>query len=284
MRRKKNFLRTANYQVINGGVEWLGALHDQGLNGILADEVGLGKTLQILTFLYELHTRHRLWGPHLVVMPMSVLSSWKQETQRFLPGIFDIYVHHGSKNDRAEAFQEWRRQMVISRKARISAMASASTTTLGSALKGALANTNGEVNNRPETSGPRVFVCLTTYDIALKDQAILQRFGRQRVDGAPYSGRGTRSSLLFEALKKINTSRRLLLSGTPLQNNLGELWSLLGFILPDIFSDIEQFVDWFNRPFGMTARMMAVMLLRKARKIKVATKAGAKVKPSVRSS
>ena len=164
---------------------------------------------------------------------MSVLSSWKQETQRFLPGIFDIYVHHGSKNDRAEAFQEWRRQMVISRKARISAMASASTTTLGSALKGALANANGEVNNRPETIGPQsICVCLTTYDIALKDQAILQRFGKTAcrwgyliVDEAHRLK--NRSSLLFEALKKINASRRLLLSGTPLQNNLGELWSLL---------------------------------------------------------
>ena len=58
-------------------------------------------------------------------------------------------------------------------------MASASTTTLGSALKGALANANGEVNNRPETIGPQsICVCLTTYDIALKDQAILQRFGK----------------------------------------------------------------------------------------------------------
>ena len=253
---KKDFLKSGklrDYQ--QGGVEWLGALHDQGLNGILADEMGLGKTLQTLTFLYELHEQHRLWGPHLVVMPMSVLSSWKQETQRFLPGIFDIHVHHGHKNERAEAFQEWRRRMVASRKARISAMASASTTTLGSALKGALAHANGEKSSRPGNTGPQtICVCLTTYDIALKDQALLQRFGKTAcrwgylvVDEAHRLK--NRASLLYEALKKVNASRRLMLSGTPLQNNLGELWSLLSFILPDIFSDIEQFVDWFNRPF-----------------------------------
>ena len=109
-RIEKKFLNSGNlrdYQ--SGGVEWLGALHEQGLNGILADEMGLGKTLQVLTFLYELHERHRLWGPHLVVMPMSVLSSWKAEVQRFLPNTFDVYVHHGSKDMRAEEFLNWQR-------------------------------------------------------------------------------------------------------------------------------------------------------------------------------
>ena len=56
-------------------------------------------------------------------------------------------------------------------------------------------------------------------------------------------------SKLFECLKSVGARRQLLLTGTPLQNNLTELWSLLNFILPKIFDNMRQFTDWFNRPF-----------------------------------
>ena len=56
-------------------------------------------------------------------------------------------------------------------------------------------------------------------------------------------------SKLFECLRSIGARRQLLLTGTPLQNNLTELWSLLNFILPKIFDNMRQFTDWFNRPF-----------------------------------
>lgn len=51
---------------------------------------------------------------------------------------------------------------------------------------------------------------------------------------------------LIKELKTYNVSNRLLLTGTPLQNNLTELWSLLNFLLPDIFDDLEQFQRWFD--------------------------------------
>ena len=58
-----------------------------------------------------------------------------------------------------------------------------------------------------------------------------------------------RSSQLFSSLRRIHRGQSLLLTGTPLQNNLNELWALLSFILPGIFDDEQQFSDWFNRPF-----------------------------------
>lgn len=58
-----------------------------------------------------------------------------------------------------------------------------------------------------------------------------------------------KSSILFGELRRINAKHRLLLTGTPLQNNLNELWALLSFILPGLFNDEQQFSDWFNRPF-----------------------------------
>ena len=58
-----------------------------------------------------------------------------------------------------------------------------------------------------------------------------------------------KSSILFGELRRLNAKYRLLLTGTPLQNNLNELWALLSFILPGLFNDEQQFSDWFNRPF-----------------------------------
>jgi SNF2 family DNA or RNA helicase len=57
------------------------------------------------------------------------------------------------------------------------------------------------------------------------------------------------ASRLFTALREIKSEGHLLLTGTPLQNNLKELWSLLHFILPSVFSDFLEFNDWFNKPF-----------------------------------
>jgi SNF2 family DNA or RNA helicase len=57
------------------------------------------------------------------------------------------------------------------------------------------------------------------------------------------------ASRLFTALRELESDRHLLLTGTPLQNNLKELWSLLHFILPSIFADFQEFNDWFNKPF-----------------------------------
>lgn len=54
---------------------------------------------------------------------------------------------------------------------------------------------------------------------------------------------------LFTTLQALKARRHLLLTGTPLQNNLKELWSLLHFILNEVFADFSEFSDWFNRPF-----------------------------------
>ena len=58
-----------------------------------------------------------------------------------------------------------------------------------------------------------------------------------------------KSAVLFDQLKRLQAKHCLLLTGTPLQNNLNELWALLSFILPGLFNDEQQFSDWFNRPF-----------------------------------
>ncbi|KAJ1553649.1 hypothetical protein HK096_007004, partial [Nowakowskiella sp. JEL0078] len=86
-----------DYQLV--GLEWLIGLYDNGLNGILGDEMGLGKTLQTIAFLAFLREQG-VWGPFLVVAPLSTLSNWVNEFNRFTPTI-PVVLYHGTPEERA---------------------------------------------------------------------------------------------------------------------------------------------------------------------------------------
>lgn len=82
------------------GVNWLAFLHEYGFHGILADEMGLGKTVQVLAFLSRLPQK----GPHLIVMPTSLLFNWRNEIHQFLPG-WTCTIHQGAQ--RAKTIKEF---------------------------------------------------------------------------------------------------------------------------------------------------------------------------------
>ncbi|CDO94279.1 unnamed protein product [Kluyveromyces dobzhanskii CBS 2104] len=89
-------------------------------------------------------------------------------------------------------------------------------------------------------------VIVTSYEIIIRDiETILSYQWKFLIVDEGHRLKNINCKLIRE-LKRINTSNRLLLTGTPLQNNLGELWSLLNFILPNIFSDFEIFNKWFD--------------------------------------
>ncbi|KAI9298453.1 hypothetical protein K502DRAFT_322776 [Neoconidiobolus thromboides FSU 785] len=89
-------------------------------------------------------------------------------------------------------------------------------------------------------------VILTSYEVAMKDRSFLQRFAwKYLVVDEGHRLKNFECKLSLE-LKKIGAANRLLLTGTPLHNNLSELWALLNFILPDIFDDVSSFIDWFD--------------------------------------
>lgn len=85
------------YQVI--GLDWLVTMHGKCLNGILADEMGLGKTIQTIALLAHLACDKSMWGPHLVVVPTSVMLNWEMEFKKWLPG-FKILTYYGSQKER----------------------------------------------------------------------------------------------------------------------------------------------------------------------------------------
>lgn len=187
------------------GVKWLISLWQNGLNGILADQMGLGKTIQTISFLAHLKG-NGLDGPYLVIAPLSTLSNWMNEIERFVPSINAI-IYHGNKKQRDE----------IRRK------------------------------HMPRTIGPKFPIVLTSYEIAMVDAKKFLRHYTWKYLVVDEGHRLKNSKCkLFKELKLLPIENKLLLTGTPLQNNLAELWSLLNFILPDIFSSLEEFESWFD--------------------------------------
>lgn len=192
-----------SYQI--KGVKWLISLWQNGLNGILADQMGLGKTIQTIGFLAHLKG-NGLHGPYMVIAPLSTLSNWLNEISRFVPSLTGL-IYHGDKVTRAEL----RRKFM------------------------------------PKTAGPDFPIIITSYEIAMSDaRKVLSHYKWQYVivdEG--HRLKNSKCKLLSE-LKHIPMDNKLLLTGTPLQNNLAELWSLLNFILPDIFSSHQEFESWFD--------------------------------------
>ncbi|KAL0084919.1 SNF2 family N-terminal domain-containing protein [Phycomyces blakesleeanus] len=188
------------------GVEWLTSLWENGLNGILADEMGLGKTLQTISFIAHLKAMN-VSGPYLIVTPLSTLANWVNEFKRFTPEI-PVLLYHGSKEER---------QHMINRK----------------------------MQKKKETL--REFpVIVTSYEIIMNDRKHLQRYNWKYIVVDEGHRIKNLNCKLIKELKTYSSANRLLLTGTPLQNNLAELWSLLNFLLPDIFDDLDMFQSWFD--------------------------------------
>jgi len=81
------------------GLDWLATMNEHRLNGILADEMGLGKTIQTIALLAYLACEKCVWGPHLIVVPTSVMLNWEMELKKWCPA-FKILTYYGSVKER----------------------------------------------------------------------------------------------------------------------------------------------------------------------------------------
>ena len=88
------------------GLDWLAGLYQNKTNGILADEMGLGKTIQTISLLAHLACHHEVWGPHLVIVPTSVMLNWEMEFKKWCPG-FKVLSYYGSIEERKRKRQGW---------------------------------------------------------------------------------------------------------------------------------------------------------------------------------
>ena len=92
------------YQVV--GLDWLATMYERRLNGILADEMGLGKTIQTIALLAHLACEHSVWGPHLIVVPTSVMLNWEMEFKKWCPA-FKILTYYGNQKERKQKRTGW---------------------------------------------------------------------------------------------------------------------------------------------------------------------------------
>ena len=99
-----NWVKLRKYQQV--GLNWLVSLQARRLNGILADEMGLGKTLQTIALLSYLASYKGIWGPHLIVVPTSVIINWETELKRFCPAL-KVLCYYGSAKRRKELRIGW---------------------------------------------------------------------------------------------------------------------------------------------------------------------------------
>uniref|UniRef100_A0A672QP40 Lymphocyte-specific helicase-like n=1 Tax=Sinocyclocheilus grahami TaxID=75366 RepID=A0A672QP40_SINGR len=148
----------------------------------------------------------KVLGPFLVVAPLSTLPNWISEFKRFTPEV-SVLLYHGSQKERMDLVKKIRQ-------------------------------TQGPLRMCP--------VVVTSFEIAMRDRKLLQRFHWNYMivdEGHRIKNLNCR---LVQELKMLMTDNKLLLTGTPLQNNLSELWSLLNFLLPDVFDDLKSFESWFD--------------------------------------
>nr|XP_033818866.1 chromodomain-helicase-DNA-binding protein 1 isoform X2 [Geotrypetes seraphini] len=222
-------LELRDYQL--NGLNWLAHSWCKGNSCILADEMGLGKTIQTISFLNYLFSEHQLYGPFLLVVPLSTLTSWQREIQIWAPQM-NAVVYIGDINSRNMIrTHEWM---------------------------------------HPQTKRLKFNILLTTYEIVLKDKSFLGSINWAFIGVDEAHRLKNDDSLLYKTLIDFKSNHRLLITGTPLQNSLKELWSLLHFIMPEKFSSWEDFEEEHGkgREYGYASlhKELEPFLLRRVKK------------------
>ncbi|RVD84046.1 uncharacterized protein DFL_005815 [Arthrobotrys flagrans] len=214
------------------GLSWLLWLNKNGLSGILGDEMGLGKTLQTLSLFSYISSQaaaeidnshpHR---PFLVVCPLSVLTSWVNEAKKFVPHLRAMRLHGPIKE-----------------RSRLKRLAE----------KGLENGKDGaEAPVHPDNPKRGWDIIVTSYDTFVAEKVWFKRAFIWRYvaldEGHQIKNSETLSS---QSLQSINAEYRLILTGTPIQNNLFELWSLVHWLYPEVFTN--RTCDEWRQAFDLT--------------------------------
>ncbi|EJT5915236.1 SNF2 helicase associated domain-containing protein [Clostridium perfringens] len=193
------------------GFKWINEITDLGFGGVLADDMGLGKTLQIIAFLLS-----QKKSKSIVVVPTSVIYNWMDEFEKFAPSI-RVGLVHGSKSKRDKVLRDFKRGLGI----------------------------KIEEENLKEKSYEKYDVLLTTYGTLKNDEKAYENlsFDYCIIDEAQNIKNPTAQATL--SVKNIKSRCNIALTGTPIENNLMELWSIFDFVMPGYLFTKERFRERF---------------------------------------
>ena len=156
-----------------------------------------------------------IWGPFLVITPASTLHNWQQEVAKFLPA-FKVVPYWGSPQERKILRQFW------------------------------------DQSNLHQKSST-FHIVITSYQLVITDFKFFNRIKWQYLVLDEAQAIKSSSSQRWKMLLEFKCRNRLLLSGTPIQNTMAELWSLLHFVMPTLFDSHEEFDDWFSKDIESSA-------------------------------
>lgn len=217
------------------GLNWLKYSWFKGNNCILADEMGLGKTIQSLTFVQSVH-EFGIRGPFLVIAPLSTIPNWQREFESWTD--LNVIVYHGSATSR-QMLNDYEIFYKLE-------------------------------NGKPLKDITKFNVLITTFEMIVTDHQDLKNYNFRVCVIDEAHRLKNRNCKLLEGLRQLNLEHRVLLSGTPLQNNVNELFSLLNFLEPSQFSCSEDFLRDFGslRTEGEVQKLQALLKPMMLRRLK----------------
>lgn len=199
--RHEDAMILRDYQV--KGVEWLLKLRSMTLGGLLADDMGLGKSLQIISYLNTIYTQDNVFKPSLIIAPASLIYNWEAEFSKFNSPL-DIDVITGTKEQRMQQLRNM--------------------------------------------SMEKAQIYLTTYDYLRRDSEAYEAhtFDTIILDEGHYIK--NKQSQISQETKLLQSDYKFVLTGTPIENSLSELWSLFDFLMPGYLYPHAVFQKRFEKP------------------------------------
>ena len=217
------------------GVQWLWELYSQHVGGIVGDEMGLGKTIQIIAFLAGVHYSKKLTKPIIVVAPATVMKQWVNEFHTWWPP-FRVSILHTSGSGMIDVGRESREE---------DDLMSAAPRPIGNKPLSKAQKSAKKIVDRVVQEG---HVLVTTYSgLQSYAELLIPTDWEYAVLDEGHKIRNPNTAITIYC-KELRTANRIILSGTPMQNNLVELWSLFDFVFPMRLGTLVNFRQQFEFP------------------------------------
>lgn len=217
------------------GFYWIKTLKENGFGGILADDMGLGKTLQVLTFLLSEKEQGKTGDAlrTLIVAPASLVYNWAKEIERFTPQL-SVCMVAGTAHERKELIQS-QQQVQQTQQTKQPQQTQQD-------------QQNQQMQQTKQSQPTSADVWITSYDLLKRDIELYQDivFANQIIDEAQYIKNQTTHAA--KSVRLVNSSFRMALTGTPMENRLSELWSIFDYLMPGLLYGYTRFRSELETP------------------------------------